>query len=139
MNIPDLPVEYFRVLAEQAVFISAFLGGISAAILVTFIVANNDKKVFKYMILFSAIAAVSFIIAIFGMTKIQLLLAPDSPFENIKEQLIFPRIVGGLGFYIGINSLLAVISLTGWLRSKRLGIITVILGLIASVLTFILT
>lgn len=139
MNIPDLPVEYFRVLAEQAVFISAFLGGISATILVTFIITNNDKKVFKYMILFSAIAAVAFIVAIFGMTKIQLMLAPDAPFENIKEQLIFPRIVGGLGFYIGINSLLAVISLSGWLRSKRLGVITTILGVLASMLTFVLT
>ncbi|WP_046757629.1 hypothetical protein [Kordia jejudonensis] len=139
MNIPDLPVEYFKILAEQAVFISAFLGGISATILVTFIITNNDKKVFKYMMLFAAIAAVSFIVAIFGMTKIQLLLAPDSPYEHIKAQLVFPRVVGGLSFYSGINSLLVVISLSGWLRSKRLGIITTILGVIAIVLTFSLT
>jgi len=135
----DLSEEYFRTLAEQSVFISAFLGGISATILGTFVIVKNDSKVFKYMILFSAIAAVSFIVAVFGMTKVQLLLVPNSPFENVKELLMYPRIVGGLGFYFGINSLLVVISLSGWLRSKRLGIITTILGVVTAILTFTLT
>lgn len=135
----ELPIEYFKILAEQLVFISVFLGGISATILGTLIVVKNDKKVFRFMILFLSLAAVAFIVAVFGMNKVQLILAPDSPYQNSTELLYYPRLIGGLSFYLGIYSLLTVISLSGWLNSKKIGIITSVIGIIAGILIFTLT
>ena len=135
----ELPIEYFKILAEQLVFISVFLGGISATILGTLIVVKNDKKVFRFMILFLSLAAVAFILAVFGMNKVQLILASDSPYPNSTELLYYPRLIGGLSFYFGIYSLLTVISLSGWLNSKKIGIITSVIGIIAGILIFTLT
>ncbi len=115
----ELPQEYFRVLAEQLVFISVFLGGISATILGTLIVVNNNSKIMKFMILGLSLAAVSFIVAVFGMNKVLIILTPNSPYQNSNELLFYPRLVGGLSFFIGIYSLIAVISLSGWLKQKN--------------------
>ncbi|REE83788.1 hypothetical protein BX611_1083 [Lutibacter oceani] len=134
----ELPQEYFRVLAEQLVFISVFLGGISATILGTLIVVNNNSKIMKFMILGLSLAAVSFIVAVFGMNKVLIILTPNSPYQNSNELLFYPRLVGGLSFFIGIYSLIAVISLSGWLKTKKIGITTTVIGVISSILIFTL-
>ena len=87
--------EYFRIVAEQLVFISVFLGGISATILATLIVNKSDNKLFKYMIVGLSLAAGSFIVAVFGMNKVLVILTPDSPYENPGEFIAYPRLVGG--------------------------------------------
>jgi hypothetical protein len=135
----NLPVEYFKVLSEQLVFISVFLGGISATILGTLIVAKNETRVFKLMIIGLSLAAVAFIIAVFGMNKVLIILANDSPYQKSQELLFYPRLVGGLSFYIGIYALIFVISLSGWLRNKKVGVTTTLIGLVASFLIFTLT
>lgn len=132
----DLPVEYFRILAEQLVFISVFLGAISASILGTFLVVDREGKIFKSMILGLALAAFAFITAVLGMNKVLVILAPSSPYqERATELLFYPRLVGGLSFYIGIFALLLVISLSGWLKSKKMGLITTFIGIVASILS----
>lgn len=134
----DLPVEYFRILAEQLVFISVFLGGISATILGTLIVVKNDSRILKIMILGLSLAAVSFIVAVMGMNKVLIILAPDSPYQSSNELLFYPRLIGGLTFGIGIFSLIAVISLSGWLKSKKIGILTTVIGIVSSIIIFTL-
>ncbi len=91
------------------------------------------------MIVGGSLAAISFIVAVLGMNKILIILAPDSPYESSKELLTYPRLVGGLSFYIGIYALIAVISLTGWLRSKPIGLITTLFGIVSGLLIFTLT
>lgn len=135
----ELSEEYFRLLSQQLVFIGVFLGGISATILGTLIVADNDTKIFKAMIVAVSVAAVAFIVAVFGMNKVQLILAPDSPFTNSPDVLYYPRLVGGLAFYLGIFALITAVGISGWLKSKKIGIITTALGVIAVFLIFTLT
>jgi len=135
----ELTFEYFRSVAKELVLVSVFLGGISATILGTLIIHKNDSRVFKFIILGLSFAAVSFIVAVIGLGKVQMILTPDSPYENKTEILMFPRIVGGLAFYLGIYSLLTVISLSGWMQSKRIGYFTAAMGIISGVLVFFLT
>ena len=135
----DLPIEYFRVVANQLVFISVFLGGICAAILGTLFTAENDTKIFKAIIIALSFAAVSFIVAVFGMNKVLMIITPGSPYEAVSDVLDFPRLVGGLAFYLGIVGLITVISLSGWLRNKKIGIFTTIIGIAAFYLIFRLT
>lgn len=137
--MPDLPSDYFKQIAEQLVFISVFLGGISATILGTLIISDLQHKLFKWMIICLSLAATSFIVAVIGMNKVLIILAPNSPYENTAEYLDFPRLVGGLAFYIGIYALIAVISISGWLRSKRIGYFTTALGIISGILVLALT
>lgn len=135
----NLTPEYFNLIAQQLVLISVFLGGISTTILGTIIIHKGEDVIQKYMILGLSLAAVSFIVAVIGMNKVQMILAPDSPYQNKEALLFYPRLVGGLSFYIGIYALLTVISLTGWMKSKRLGIFTTSIGIISGFLIFTLT
>ena len=135
----ELPIEYFISIAEKFVFISIFMGGISATILGTLVVVKNGSKRLKWMMLFLSIAAVSFIVAVFGMNKVLVILTPDSPYEKTEDVLFYPRLVGGLAFYLGIYALLTVIGLSGWINSKRLGWATTLISGIAGFLIFTLT
>lgn len=135
----ELSTEYLKVIAEQLVLVSVFLGGISTTILGTIIFHENESKIFKYMIVGMSLAAVSFIVAVIGMNKVLIILAPDSPFQGGNEALFYPRLVGGLAFYIGIYALLTVISLSGWLKSKRIGRFTTFIGIVSGILIFTLT
>lgn len=135
-NMEELPVSYLKVLAEQIGFISVFLGGISATILGTLIVLKKESKIFSWMIILLSLAAVSFIIAVFGMNKIQMVLAPDYPDQG--QSIFYPRLVSSISFLLGIYSLIAVVGLSGWLQSKKIGIMTSSIGLIAAFLIFTL-
>ncbi|MCB9033672.1 MAG: hypothetical protein H6553_07535 [Chitinophagales bacterium] len=134
----ELNIAYYKTLAEQLVFISTFLGGVSATILGTLIAFQLDNKIVRAMVIGLSIAAVFFIVAVFGMNKIQIILAPNSPYQSKLELLHYPRLVGGLSFIIGIYALLAVISLSGWIKSKAIGITTTIISIIAGILIFTL-
>jgi Na+/H+-translocating membrane pyrophosphatase len=135
----ELSPEYFKIISEQLVLISVFLGGISTTILGTIIMQESESKILKFMILALSLSAVSFIVAVIGMTKVQVILAPDSPYLNKEDALFYPRLIGGLAFYLGIYSLLTVVGSTGWMKSKRIGIFTTTLAIISGLLISTLT
>lgn len=135
----EIPNEFFKFLAEKLVFVCIFLGGISATALGALVIVKNDSKIFKWMVLFLSLAAVSFIVAVFGMIKVQIVLTEGSPYFEKEGLLMYPRIVGGLSFYLGIYSLLSFIGLAGWVNSKKVGIITTVISVVAGVLILTLT
>jgi len=52
---------------------------------------------------------------------------------------MLPRVVGVIAFFLGIISLLAMISMSGWTKSKRMGRFTTILGIITLILILLMT
>jgi len=54
------------------------------------------------------------------------------------SDLATPRIIGLITFFIGILSMMGLISLSGWTKSKNLGIFTTIIGLVGTILIFIM-
>lgn len=124
---------YIVAVAEQLSFVSAFLGGISATILVTIVVFTSPKKSVNYIVSSSALAACSLLIAVVASWRIIILLHPELPIQ-VSDDLIMVLWAGMLiGYGLGFLSLLASIGLSGWLRSKRDGIITSTIALIAVV------
>jgi len=132
----ELPLTYVKELASQIIFISVFLGGFSAAILGTLIVSNNNSKVIKIMILGSSISAVSFIVTVMSMTQVFMMTLPGYPEEVSFESTSLYRIIGFFIFLVGIISLLFVISVSGWVKSRKLGIATTVVGVLGLLLTF---
>ena len=130
----ELPLSYLKEIASQLVFISVFLGGFSASLLGTLIISKTDNKIIKTLIVGTSLSAVSFIVAVFAMTKIVMLATPGYPFEVNEADTVFPRTVGVIAFFIGIFSLIFVVAASGWLHSKRLGYFTTMLGVIAFIL-----
>lgn len=137
----DLDPMYLKALSEQTLIISVFLGGFSAAILGNFIVSNNNKRIMKVLILGLVIASSSFLLNIIADFGTIMVLTPGYPYgTKIKNEILNDCYsIAGPTILIGIISLISVIGLTGWLKSKKLGIATTIVGVLTLILVFYVT
>jgi len=129
-----IPFEYWNKLANQVITISSLLGGFSIAIIANILVSQNDSRLVKIIMLVSTLAGSFFLVTIFAMTKLLLMTTDGYPFQVAERDLALPRLLGTISFFLGVFSLITMISLAGWTKSKRMGRITTGLGM----LTFIL-
>jgi hypothetical protein len=129
-----IPFEYWNKLANQVITISSLLGGFSIAIIANILVSQNDSRLVKIIMLVSTLAGSFFLVTIFAMTKLLLMTTDGYPFQVAERDLALPRLLGTISFFLGVFSLITMISLAGWTKSKRMGRISTGLGM----LTFIL-
>ena len=129
-----IPFEYWNKLANQVITISSLLGGFSIAIIANILVSQNDSRLVKIIMLVSTLAGSFFLVTIFAMTKLLLMTTDGYPFQVAERDLALPRLLGTISFFLGVFSLITMISLAGWTKSKMMGRISTGLG----ILTFIL-
>ena len=130
----ELSFDYWNKLAGQLIVISSLLGGFSLSVMISLIEAKSESKVIGYIFRSVVIATASFLISIFALTKIIMLTSQGFPGKVTVNDLTTPRIIGFLSFIIGILSIIAVISLSGWLRSNSMKRFTLIVGLLTLIL-----
>lgn len=128
--VPD----YLVALAQQIGTLSAFLGGLSAALLVALLAMQLPKRVAGWTIALAAAAAVSFIVSVVATTLLVTALHPHAPAAVAGVGLLKGRVLTVLPFALGIFLLLGCIGLTGWLRSRRMGQITTIIAALGALL-----
>lgn len=133
----DFSPSFIVAVAEQLSFVSAFLGGISAAMLITVVVFTSKKKSISWIVSSAALAACSLLIAVVASWRIIIVLHPESPIEagDRVVNILYPIML--LGYGVGFLSLLVSIGLSGWLRSKKAGMLTSSIAVV-SVLFFVL-
>lgn len=121
----SLPSSYLAEMARQVAFISAFLGGFAATFLATLLVANPTRKSADWSIGCSAVAASCFVVAVIASVTQTVVLHPDAP-ANVTagSSIDTARIVGTLGFGFGVYALLGSVGVSGWIRSRRMGLVT---------------
>ena len=134
----ELTFEYWNKLAEQTITISSLLGGFSIAVIANFLVSDLNTKLSKSIMAVSTLAASFFLITIFAMTNILMKTTVGYPFKVVDNDLMLPRVVGVITFFIGIISLVALISMSGWTKSKKMGRFTIILGTITLLLILLM-
>ena len=135
----ELTFEYWNKLAEQTITISSLLGGFSIAVIANFLVSDLNTKLSKSIMAVSTLAASFFLITIFAMTNLLMKTTVGYPFKVVDNDLMLPRVVGMITFFIGIISLVALISMSGWTKSKKMGRFTTILGTITLLLILLMT
>lgn len=131
----ELSFDYWNKLAEQTLLISSLLGGFSVVVLANLLIAPLNSRLIKSIMIFSILSAAFFLVTLLVSNKILLMTTAGYPFEVNQQDLFFPRIIVGISFYLGIISLITVISLVGWTKSKKLGIFSTVIG----ILTFLLS
>jgi hypothetical protein len=131
--------DYWNKLANQVITISSLLGGFSIAIIANLLVSTNETKLVKYIMTTSTLAGSFFLVTIFAMTKLSLMTTEGYPFKVLDNDLALPRVVGTISFFLGILSLIAMISLAGWTKSKRMGIMTTGLGVLTLLMILAMT
>jgi len=138
MHEIPLSSDYWHKLAEQTIFISALLGGFSIAVIVSLLNTKEADRVSINIFRAAIIAAASFLICMFAMTKILLITSPSFPFSVKNSSLSFPRLAGFFTLLSGIISLMTIIALSGWTKSKRLGRFTTIIGIVGLLLILLM-
>lgn len=131
----EITFEYWNKLADQTILISSLLGGFSIAVMANLLVSEINTRLVRYIMIFSALAASFFLITIFAMTKLLLLTTDGYPFKVINDDLLLPRVIGSSFFSLGIISLITLIALAGWTKSKKMGTFTIIIGVFTLILT----
>jgi hypothetical protein len=130
----ELTFEYWNKLADQTIMISSLLGGFSIAVIANFLVSDTKTRLKNNTMLASTLAASFFLITIFAMTKLLMMTTEGYPIKVVDNDLLLPRITGVIAFLFGIISLLTMISLAGWTKSRKMGIFTTTIG----ILTFLI-
>ncbi len=134
----ELSFEYLNKIAEQIVTISSLLGGFSIAVIANIIISETNTRITKYLLVSSSLAACFFLVTIFAMTNLLMKTSSGYPLPIDDGDLKLPRLVGIVFFYLGTISLISLISLAGWTKSKKMGIFTAVAGLITLVLTLMM-
>ncbi len=126
----ELHPEYLNKIANQIIVISSLLSGFSIAVLANLLVTKTEDKISNYILKTTTIAAASFLVAVFSMTKIVMMTTEGYPIKLESGDLDFPKLVGFGTFILGIISLSLLIALSGWTKSRRTGIFTTIIGIL---------
>jgi|AntRauTorckE5430_2_1112549.scaffolds.fasta_scaffold05266_2 uncharacterized membrane protein YozB (DUF420 family) len=135
----EITFEYWNKLADQTIMISSLLGGFTIAVIANLLVSEVNTRIFKNIMIVSTLAASFFLVSVFAMTTLLMKTTTGYPLEVIESDLIFPRIVGAISFILGIISLIAIISLAGWTKSKKMGRFTTAVGIFTLVLILTMT
>ena len=126
----ELPNAFLREVGIQSLLIGVFLGGISVSILGNLIVSDNNGKLIKVLIIGLSISSLSFLLTIISSFELILILTEGWD-EDVNSQVLGRTMRPiWMSFYLGLFSLICVISISGWLKGRKLGIITTILGII---------
>ena len=135
----ELTFEYYNKLADQIITISALLGGFSIAVIANFLVSDTKTRLTNNIMKASTLAACLFLVTVFAMTKVLLMTTEGYPQKVLDSDLLLPRGIGVFAFYFGTISLIAMISMAGWTKSKKMGIFTTIIGIITLILVLFMT
>lgn len=130
----NLDLEYLNHLARQILLISSLLGGFSIAIVANLLTEKSNSKIMKCVFKTTTLAAGCFLVSIFAMTKLVMMTTKGYPVKVSSLKLDLSNNIGSLSFLLGIFFICLVIGLSGWTKSKKIGVFTSII----STLTFLL-
>lgn len=130
----ELTFEYWNKLADQTITISSLLGGFSIAVIANFLVSETKTRLKNNIMAASTLAASFFLITVFSMTKLLMMTTDGYPNKVVDNDLLLPRIIGVIAFLFGVISLLTMVSMAGWTKSRKMGIFTTTVG----ILTFLI-
>lgn len=133
----EITFEYWNKLATQTVFISSLLGGFSILVIANLLISDLNTRLSKYVMVVATLAASLFLVSIFAWTSVMMMTTVGFPKKIVSSDLIFDRILGVITFLSGTISLIAMISLVGWTKSKKMGIITTIVAGLTLILIFL--
>ena len=119
---------------QQFAFINAILGGFAFSFLGVLLTVDSKHRVVSWVTAITAGAAACFIIATLGATFSGVAAAAAAANEGVFElsaSILALRRPMSLIFLGGVLLLLVSLGMSGWLRSRILGIVTTIIAILA--------
>lgn len=113
---------------EQLTLVSALLGGFSFTFLGAILSKNDSNKLTSVMVVISALTATMFFLCTLGWA-----LFGGASIESLNELAISKHKYLFKIFILGILLFNVLLAISGWIRSKNVGIVTTIIGVFAFV------
>ena len=135
----NLSTETYAEICKQSAFISALVAGFSFAFLGAMLISSVKNRIINWVISFSILAIAGLLIcslawtlsasrmALYGGSNITLV--PQS-FIDLHQKL-------SLIFILSFFSFLITLGLSGWIRSRNLGIISSVISLMSTIFFFV--
>lgn len=134
----EITLEYWNELAKQTILISSLLSGFSITVVANLLVSDKNDKLTNQILKSASLSAGCFLVTVFAMVQISMMTTTGGYLKDVvAKDFIVPRIIGMLTFMIGLLSLTAMISLSGWTKSKKVGRFTTTIGILTLILIFI--
>ena len=133
-----LEADYLTALATQLGTVSAFFGGFAATILTLFLTVGGKSRGAVVAAHASAVAAISFIVAVMASTALIAIAHPDAPAATAARSTTAIRPLLVISFSIGMIALLAAIAASGWSHSRAMGWTTSLISSAAILVVFLL-
>ena len=111
---------------EQLTLVSALLGGFAFTFLGAILSKNDNSRLTSVMIVISALTATMFFLCTLGWA-----LFGKTPIESLNELNINKHKYLFKIFVLGIFLFNVLLGMSGWIRSKYVGIVTTIIGVFA--------
>jgi hypothetical protein len=127
--------EFFAEMGRQIAFLSAFLGGFAATFLGILLQSPSSRRHVGWAAGAAAVASASFILAVVSGTILGVISHPGAP-PNIPKPSSLWQIHALIfvTFALGIHSVLLSLGLSGWIRSRQLGIVTSVTAFLCGVI-----
>ena len=120
--------DYLNAISNQLILISSLMSGFSIAILANLLTDKTKNKTINCIFKLTSFAAGCFLVTLFSLTKIIKMTTKGYKYEVTQENFEFTSSLASITFLIGILTLSTVIALSGWIKSKKTGIFTTIVG-----------
>ena len=129
-----ISLSYWNELSNQLMLISSLMCGFSVAVVVTLLIHNSTNKILGIIFKLAVFSALAFLLSIFSTTTIKMMTTQGYPLKFDEAKFSTTRIIAGFGFLTGILSIISILSLSGWVKTKRTGWLTTILGILSFIL-----
>lgn len=133
-----MSIEYWNALANQLIIISSLLSGFTIAVIANLLVSDKNTRLFRIIMMAAVLAASFFLLTLFANTKVLMMTTNGYPFKMTEKGLINFSSIGSISLYLGIMSLITIVALSGWTKSKKTGIFTTIAGILTLVLIILI-
>lgn len=133
----EMTLEYWNELAKQTILVSSLLSGFSITVVANLLVSDKNDKLTNRILKCATLSAGCFLVTVFAMVQISMMTTPGLPASIVVKDFNIPRLIGFLTLLIGLFSLTAVISLSGWTKSKKVGWYTTTIGILTLILILV--
>ncbi len=134
----EMSLEYWNKLADQIIVISSLLGGFSIAVIANILMSEANTRLARNIMKAAVLAASFFLVSVFAMTKVLMMTTDGFPLEMTQGDIKISSIVGGMSLLLGIMSLITLIALAGWTKSRKMGIFTSVVGILTFIIILII-
>lgn len=135
-----LSPENYAEICKQAAFISALVAGFSFAFLGALLVSSINKRIIDWVMSFSISSIAGLLVCALAWTlsASRMTIYSGMGIKELPEEFIKMHKTLSLIFILSFLFFLITLGLCGWIRSRRLGIISGVIALVAGIFFIVL-